>query len=137
MLQRVAPSVPLLLIAVACTYGITRNAAVQIPGDLPTEEKIALAKSIAAEVWDGGLPQLVVEKFQVSEADLSEFGIRWNVMKIKPLMGEDTETRTTVHIQCSLRHQGNVPAAGEIVEFCEQKVREAMVARGIEPPAAR
>ena len=136
-LNVLARALLLLLMASGCSFGITNNAAVEVPGDLPVEEKARLAQAIASEVWEAGLMGSVLEQFPtVAEEDLSQFGIRSNVMTFNSVTDDDEGAQTTVHIQCSLRHGGGMSEAQEIVDFCERKVREAMRARGIEPPAA-
>ena len=140
-LNQTARMAALLLLATSCTcnfdFGITNNATVEVPGDLPPDKKIELAQSIAIEVWETGLTQLVLKKFpSVSETDLSQFGILWKVVPFQPETEKDAAVKTTVLIQCSLRHSRGVSKARKIVDFCEQQVREVMRQRGIEPPTA-
>ena len=125
----------LLALVLGCSVGFTNNASVEVIGSLSVEEKTQLAKEIVDEVWSAGLRSSVLERFpSVSESDLSQFSVHHRVMTFDSLT-DDSGPHTTVWVQCSLRHAGSMPKAEEIVDYCLERVSEAMRARGLGPPA--
>ena len=109
-----------------CTRISTVAEAVYIPGDAPTEEKLAVAESVGGLVWNGGLIKRVKEAYaNLDEDQLAGVFIRWEAISVTANAG-DGNTSTGVRIRTGIQSSGGVENAREIAVFCGDIVEEAV-----------
>jgi len=119
-----------LAFVVSCSVTYSSQDSVEVTGEGTVDEKLNLAREIAAQVWNSGLTIRVHEHFpELTDRQLRGLGIRWNVTTFKPLTGENLQAQTSVVIQCIFSHNGEVKRATEIVQACKSEVQSAIDSR--------
>src|SRR5207247_2726101 len=90
-----------LAFVVSCSGTYSSQDSVEVTGEGTVDEKLNLAREIAAQVWNSGLTVRVHEHFpELTDRQLQGLGIRWNVTAFKPLTGENRQALNSVVIQC-------------------------------------
>lgn len=117
---------------VACSYSVTETRSVEIPGDAPVQQKIALAKRVATSLWRSGLHEKIRSHVPgVTEAQLRGLDIRWQKLS-GVRVGEGTGPIDKFFLECTITLPQAMKSTGMILDYCKQLLEEelASIERG-------
>jgi hypothetical protein len=112
------------LFVVACSYSVSKQRSIEVPGDAPIEEKVRIAEQVASSLISPGLHAKVKARFpEVSAAQLENLAIRWQTFKGTQFSTEGSEPFDKFYIQCSITLPKSEDSTDEILEYCRQLLR--------------